>query len=101
MVGASGVIGRRVVPLLVAHGHQVVATTRSVEKTEELRAAGAAPVVVDLLDRGAVTAAVRRAEPILVAYLILGKLYWFNVPFRGTALAFILYLTGIIMAAAP
>jgi nucleoside-diphosphate-sugar epimerase len=68
VAGASGVIGRRIVLLLVGRGHEVVGTTRSLQKSEELRAAGAEPAVVDLLDRGAVTAAVRRAEPEVIVH---------------------------------
>ena len=41
VAGASGAIGRRLVPRLVAAGHEVVGMTRSAAKTEELRAAGA------------------------------------------------------------
>jgi nucleoside-diphosphate-sugar epimerase len=68
VAGASGVIGRRIVLLLVGRGHEVVGTTRSLQKSEELRAVGAEPAVVDLLDRGAVTAAVRRAEPEVIVH---------------------------------
>jgi nucleoside-diphosphate-sugar epimerase len=64
LAGATGVIGKRLVPLLIRHGHQVVAMTRSSEKAEGLRAAGAEPVVVaDALDRAAVMAAVQAARP--------------------------------------
>jgi hypothetical protein len=35
---------------------------------------------------------------VLVAYLVLGRVYWFKVPFRGIALALLLYLTGVIGA---
>jgi nucleoside-diphosphate-sugar epimerase len=41
IAGASGVVGRRLVPLLVAAGHHVIGTTRVAEKTDELRALGA------------------------------------------------------------
>jgi hypothetical protein len=34
----------------------------------------------------------------LIAYLVLGKVYWFSRPFRGIALAFVLYVTGVIVA---
>ena len=47
VVGATGVIGRQLVPQLVAAGDQVSATTRSPAKVDELRAAGAEPFVVD------------------------------------------------------
>jgi nucleoside-diphosphate-sugar epimerase len=63
LAGASGAIGRRLVPQLLARGHEVTATTRSAGKVERLRALGADPVVVDGLDAAAVGEAVARAEP--------------------------------------
>jgi nucleoside-diphosphate-sugar epimerase len=62
LAGATGVIGRRLVPMLVADGHEVIGTTRSPAKTHELRAAGAQPVVLDALDGPAVQAAVSDAR---------------------------------------
>jgi nucleoside-diphosphate-sugar epimerase len=63
LAGATGALGRRLVPMLVAEGHQVTGMTRSPEKAESLRAAGAEPVVADALDGAAVEAAVREAHP--------------------------------------
>jgi nucleoside-diphosphate-sugar epimerase len=63
VAGATGALGRRLVPQLVARGHRVTATTRSPQKTELLHALGAEPVVVDGLDAVAVGEAVARAEP--------------------------------------
>ncbi|MCD6021414.1 MAG: NAD-dependent epimerase/dehydratase [Actinomycetia bacterium] len=63
LVGATGAIGRELVPLLVARGHEVVATTRSQEKTSAVGAMGAEPVVLDALDRETVLDAVTRARP--------------------------------------
>jgi nucleoside-diphosphate-sugar epimerase len=63
LAGATGAIGRRLVPQLVAAGHEVTATTTSPAKVELLRALGATPVVVDGLDAGAVGEAVARARP--------------------------------------
>jgi 2-alkyl-3-oxoalkanoate reductase len=63
VTGASGVLGRYLVPGLVAAGHEVTATTRTPGKAGPLRAAGADPVVLDGLDRDAVVAAVRAAGP--------------------------------------
>jgi nucleoside-diphosphate-sugar epimerase len=63
LAGATGAIGKRLVPQLVARGHQVTATTRNADKLEQLRALGAEPVVVDGLDPVGVGEAVARAEP--------------------------------------
>jgi nucleoside-diphosphate-sugar epimerase len=63
VAGATGAIGRRLVPQLAARGHRVTATTRSPEKLELLRGLGAEPVIVDGLDAVAVGEAVARAEP--------------------------------------
>jgi nucleoside-diphosphate-sugar epimerase len=68
VAGAGGVVGSRLLPLLVSAGHDVVGTTTSPEKTERLRALGASPVVVDLLDREAVRAAVEAALPDVVVH---------------------------------
>jgi nucleoside-diphosphate-sugar epimerase len=63
LAGATGVIGRRLVPMLLADGHQVTGTSRSPDKLEQLRATGAQPVLVDALDADAVRAAVGDARP--------------------------------------
>jgi nucleoside-diphosphate-sugar epimerase len=63
VAGASGAIGAHLVPELVAQGHAVVGTSRSPGKADRLRSLGAEPVVLDLLDREAVRAAVAAARP--------------------------------------
>ena len=63
VAGATGALGRRLVPLLVAGGHQVTAMTRSPAKADGLRAAGAEPVVADALDRDAVLRGGHRRPP--------------------------------------
>jgi nucleoside-diphosphate-sugar epimerase len=68
IAGASGAIGKRLVPLLTGEGHQVIATTRSPRKAEGLRAAGAVPVVLDALDRDTVLKAVASARPDVVVH---------------------------------
>lgn len=68
VTGATGALGRHLVPGLVAAGHQVTATTRTRGKVAQLREAGAEPVVVDGLDREAVIAAVRGAAPEVVVH---------------------------------
>ena len=72
LAGASGAIGRHLVPLLVARGHEVVGTTRSAAKTQALRALGAQPVVVDALDPDAVADAVAKAEPEVIVHQLTG-----------------------------
>ncbi|HUL27334.1 MAG TPA: NAD(P)-dependent oxidoreductase [Streptosporangiaceae bacterium] len=68
VTGATGALGRHLVPGLVAAGHEVIATTRTPGKAGQLRAAGAEPVVVDGLDREAVIAAVRAAAPEVILH---------------------------------
>jgi uncharacterized protein YbjT (DUF2867 family) len=63
VAGASGVIGVRLVPLLVETGHVVAGMTRSSEKTPQLAALGAEPVVCDVFDREALMRAVVSFEP--------------------------------------
>lgn len=68
LAGATGAIGRRLVPMLLADGHQVTGMTRSPEKLDGLRALGAEPVLADALDAAAVSAAVREAHPDAVVH---------------------------------
>ncbi len=70
LAGATGVIGRRLVPMLLAEGHRVTGTTRYPAKAEVLRAAGAEPVVVDAFDATALTTAVKEAEPDAVIHML-------------------------------
>jgi hypothetical protein len=63
VAGASGVIGVRLVPLLVAAGHAVAGMTRSPRKVETLRDLGAEPVVCDAFDAGALRAVVVGFQP--------------------------------------
>jgi nucleoside-diphosphate-sugar epimerase len=63
LAGATGAVGRRLVPVLVHAGHTVTGTTRHADKAEQLRFLGAEPAVLDPLDPAAVTAAVAAAEP--------------------------------------
>ena len=63
VVGASGAIGTRFVPQLIERGHEVVGTSRSPGNVERVRALGAEPVVLDLLDLRAVRKAVLESEP--------------------------------------
>jgi uncharacterized protein YbjT (DUF2867 family) len=63
VAGASGVIGVRLVPLLVVAGNVVAGMTRSPEKAPQLAALGAEPVVCDVFDREALVRAVVSFEP--------------------------------------
>jgi nucleoside-diphosphate-sugar epimerase len=63
VAGATGAVGRALVPALVAAGHSVTGMTRSPEKANALRRAGAEPVVADGLNARAVRAAVISARP--------------------------------------
>jgi nucleoside-diphosphate-sugar epimerase len=63
VTGATGAIGARLVPQLVERGHEVIGTSRSPQKAGRLRAQGAEPVVLDLLDSGGVQEAVAAARP--------------------------------------
>jgi nucleoside-diphosphate-sugar epimerase len=63
VAGATGAIGRQLVPLLLAEGHQVSGMTRSPERARQLEAAGAQAVVADALDADAVRTAVVAARP--------------------------------------
>jgi putative methionine-R-sulfoxide reductase with GAF domain len=66
VAGATGVLGARIVPLLVADGHRVAGLTRSPEKAAGLRALGAEPVVCDVFDAVALTEAVVAFRPEVV-----------------------------------
>ncbi|MBA2506634.1 MAG: NAD(P)-dependent oxidoreductase [Thermoleophilaceae bacterium] len=68
LAGSTGVIGRRLIPLLVQAGHQVTGMTRSEAKFELLRSLGAEPVVADALDREGLAAAVAAARPEAVVH---------------------------------
>ena len=68
VAGATGAIGRVLVPQLVARGHEVVAMTRTAAKQELVRSLGARPVVADALDPDAVAQAVASAEPAVIVH---------------------------------
>ena len=68
VAGATGVLGRALVPLLVARGHEVVGMTRSTSKQDLVRGLGARPVVADALDPDAVAGAVASAEPEVIVH---------------------------------
>jgi nucleoside-diphosphate-sugar epimerase len=63
VVGASGAIGTRLVPQLIDAGHEVIGTSRSAAGAKRVRALGAKPVALDLLDGRAVRKAILASEP--------------------------------------
>jgi nucleoside-diphosphate-sugar epimerase len=90
VAGASGAIGKQLVPRLVDRGHEVVGTTTSARKADALRALGVQPVVVDVLDAEAVGRAVSEAAPDVVAHqatalaAVAGSLRKFDEAFAQT-----------------
>ncbi|TDB95907.1 NAD(P)-dependent oxidoreductase [Actinomadura sp. 7K534] len=68
VAGGSGVLGRRLVPQLVARGHEVTATTTSAAKLEALGRLGAEGVVMDGLDAQSVGEAVAMARPDVIVH---------------------------------
>jgi nucleoside-diphosphate-sugar epimerase len=68
LAGATGAIGKRLVPLLLEANYHVVGTTRSPTKAETLRAVGVDPVVVDAFDAPALARAVSLARPDVVVH---------------------------------
>jgi nucleoside-diphosphate-sugar epimerase len=68
VAGATGVIGRRLAPMLVRAGHEVTGMTRSREKEPMIRELGAEPAICDVFDADALEATVRAAKPEVVVH---------------------------------
>jgi nucleoside-diphosphate-sugar epimerase len=68
VAGGTGVLGRRLVPQLVARGHQVTATTTSSAKLGLVERLGAEGVVMDGLDAASVGEAVAKARPDVIVH---------------------------------
>ena len=68
LAGATGAIGKRLVPILVQAGHTVTGMTRSEGKADAIRSAGAEAAVADALNADAVTKAVERARPEVIIH---------------------------------
>jgi uncharacterized protein YbjT (DUF2867 family) len=66
VAGATGVLGARLVPLLVERGHEVTGMTRSAEKAEVIRGMGAEPIVCDVFDADGVARAIGAAAPDMI-----------------------------------
>lgn len=68
VAGATGVIGRRLIPLLIGAGHEVTGTTRTPDGADWLRTAGVRAVIVDAYEADALPAAVASARPDVVIH---------------------------------
>ena len=68
LAGATGAMGKHLVPQLVAAGHEVVGMTRSESKQAALYDLGATPVVADALDPDQVAKAVGQAQPDVIVH---------------------------------
>ncbi len=68
VAGATGALGKQLVPRLVAAGHEVVGMTRSEQRAELVRELGAEPAVADALDPDAVGVAVSEAQPEVIVH---------------------------------
>lgn len=68
VAGGTGVVGRRLLPLLVGRGHKVTALTRSAARACAAHNLGAEPVIADALEPAHVMKAMQRAEPDVVIH---------------------------------
>lgn len=70
LAGATGAIGRRLAPMLIAAGHEVTGLTRTPGKVQELRERGVRPVLADALNREELMRAVAESEPEAVIHML-------------------------------
>ena len=68
VAGATGALGKQLVPRLVSAGHEVVGMTRSASKRDAVRDLGATPMVADALDPDQVSAAVAESRPEVIVH---------------------------------
>ncbi|WP_027056808.1 NAD-dependent epimerase/dehydratase family protein [Mesorhizobium erdmanii] len=68
LAGAAGAIGQRLIPQLLAAGHEVMGTTRSADKAERLLALGVEPFVVDVFDAETLSRAMGAVRPDIVVH---------------------------------
>ena len=68
LAGATGAIGRQLLPMLVSAGHTVTATTQHKNKMMPIHSAGATPVLVNALNKEEVLAAVTKAQPEIIIH---------------------------------
>jgi len=72
LAGATGAIGKQLIPALIARRHEVIGLTRSASKADAVRAAGAQAVVADALDRSAILRAVKDVRPDIIIHQLTG-----------------------------
>ena len=70
LAGATGVIGIRLLPLMMAQGHVIAAMTRTQRKIDGLRVAGVTPVLCDVFDQRSLTAAVNDFQPDVIVHQV-------------------------------
>ena len=70
LAGATGLIGVRLLRLMLAEGHAVAAMTRTQRKIEALRVGGVTPVLCDLFDPQSLTAVVKEFQPDVVVHQV-------------------------------
>ena len=70
LAGATGLIGIRLLPLMLADGHVVAAMTRTRERIDGLRAAGVTPVLCNVFDQNALTTAVKDFHPDVIVHQV-------------------------------
>ncbi|MGB8013155.1 MAG: NAD(P)-dependent oxidoreductase [Terriglobales bacterium] len=87
LAGASGAIGRRLVPLLLENGWHVFGSTRSVDKAAELKKAGVEPVVVDVFDASALRNHLDEIRPEVVIHQLTDLPYALEASKMTAALA--------------
>ena len=71
VAGATGVIGRRLVPRLIEAGHTVTAMTCNLDRAKGLASLGAKPVVCDVYDAKSLEEMLRRAKPDVVIHQLI------------------------------
>jgi nucleoside-diphosphate-sugar epimerase len=75
VAGGNGALGKPLLPLLVADGHEVVATTRKAEAAAEIEAAGARAALIDVFDAPSVAAALIGFRPEVIVHLVTDLAY--------------------------
>lgn len=68
LAGATGAVGKALVPMLTANGHTIIGATRTQAKLSSLRSAGVEPVLADILDRDSIVKAVSSVQPDVIVH---------------------------------